>query len=92
MFSGLIVLDGSVQRLEGDAQSGMTLVLDAPGAVADGVALGDSIAVNGACLTVELFVGGTDFAQALEGNSAKFAARPGERVSDVSDRDGILLR
>ena len=55
MFSGLIVLDGSVERLEGDAQSGMTLVLDAPGAVADGVALGDSIAVNGACLTVVAF-------------------------------------
>src|SRR5579875_829090 len=30
----------------------MTLVVDAPDAVRDGVALGDSVAVNGVCLTV----------------------------------------
>lgn len=52
MFSGLIVHDGRVAALEGDARRGMTLVVQAPGAIADGVALGDSVAVNGVCLTV----------------------------------------
>ncbi len=52
MFSGLIVHDGRVAALEGDARRGLTLVVEAPGAVAEGVALGDSVAVNGVCLTV----------------------------------------
>jgi len=33
----------------------MTLVVEAPGALADGVAHGDSVAVNGVCLTVVAF-------------------------------------
>ena len=52
MFSGLILHDGRVASAEGDARRGITLVVEAPDAVADGVAVGDSIAVNGACLTV----------------------------------------
>ncbi len=52
MFSGLIVHDGRVAALEGDARRGLTLVVESPGAVADGVALGDSVACNGVCLTV----------------------------------------
>jgi riboflavin synthase alpha subunit len=55
MFSGLIVHDGRVASVDGDAQRGMTLVVEASGAVADGVALGDSVAVNGVCLTVVAF-------------------------------------
>lgn len=52
MFSGLIAVDGSVASVEGDARRGLTLVVEAPGAIADGVALGDSVAINGVCLTV----------------------------------------
>lgn len=55
MFSGLILHDGRVAAVEGDARRGLTLVVDAPEAIADGVAVGDSVAVNGACLTVVAF-------------------------------------
>ncbi|HEY6237121.1 MAG TPA: riboflavin synthase [Candidatus Elarobacter sp.] len=51
MFSGLIVYEGRVASAEGDARRGITLVVEAPEAVAGGVATGDSIAINGACLT-----------------------------------------
>jgi riboflavin synthase len=52
VFSGLIVHEGRVASIEGDARRGMTLVVEAPDAVADGVAAGDSVAINGVCLTV----------------------------------------
>ncbi|MBV9408630.1 MAG: riboflavin synthase, partial [Candidatus Eremiobacteraeota bacterium] len=52
MFSGLIVHDGRVASVEGDARRGLTLVVEAPGAIADGVANGDSVAISGVCLTV----------------------------------------
>ena len=55
MFSGLISVEGSVASIDGDARRGLTLVIDAPAAIADGVALGDSVAVNGGCLTVVSF-------------------------------------
>lgn len=55
MFSGLIVHDGRVAAIDGDARRGITLTVEAPDAIADGVAIGDSVAVNGACLTVVAF-------------------------------------
>jgi riboflavin synthase len=55
VFSGLIAHDGRVASVEGDARRGLTLVVEAPDAVAAGVALGDSVAVNGVCLTVVAF-------------------------------------
>jgi riboflavin synthase len=55
VFSGLIAHDGRVASVEGDARRGMTLTVEAPDAIAAGVALGDSVAVNGACLTVVAF-------------------------------------
>jgi riboflavin synthase len=55
MFSGLIAHEGRVAAIEGDAARGMRLVVEAPDAVADGVAAGDSIAINGVCLTVVAF-------------------------------------
>jgi len=55
VFSGLIAHAGVVVAIEGDAAHGMTLVVEAPGALADGVAHGDSVAVNGVCLTVVAF-------------------------------------
>ena len=59
MFSGLIAHDGRIASVSGDADAGMTLVVEAPGAVAEGVALGDSIAVDGVCLTAVGIDGGT---------------------------------
>lgn len=55
MFSGLIGIDGRVAAVASDPRGGMTLTVDAPDAIAAGVALGDSIAVNGVCLTAVEF-------------------------------------
>ena len=55
MFSGLIAHLGRVAAIEGDAARGMRLVVEAPDAIAHGVANGDSIAVDGVCLTVVAF-------------------------------------
>jgi riboflavin synthase len=52
MFSGLIAHLGRVAAVDGDAARGMRLVVEAPEAIAEGVAEKDSIAVNGVCLTV----------------------------------------
>jgi riboflavin synthase len=52
MFSGLIAHLGRVAALRGDVRNGMVLTVDAPDALADGVAEGDSVAINGVCLTV----------------------------------------
>lgn len=51
MFSGLIAHLGRVERIEGDDSRGMRLIVHAPDAIAQGVAIKDSIAVNGVCLT-----------------------------------------
>jgi riboflavin synthase len=55
MFSGLIAHLGRVAAIRGSRAEGLTLDVDAPGAIADGVAAGDSIAINGVCLTVVRF-------------------------------------
>jgi riboflavin synthase len=55
MFSGLIAHLGRVRSTTGSLATGMRLVVEAPDAVHDGVALGDSIAINGVCLTVVAF-------------------------------------
>jgi riboflavin synthase len=52
MFSGLIAHSGVVAEIHGDTQRGITLVIEAASALADGVSPGDSVAVNGVCLTV----------------------------------------
>lgn len=51
MFSGLIAYLGRVDRIGGSALEGMRLVVHAPDAIADGIAIKDSVAVNGVCLT-----------------------------------------
>ncbi|GAC1426409.1 MAG: riboflavin synthase [Candidatus Velthaea sp.] len=51
MFSGLIAHLARVDRVEGDAERGMRLIVRAPEAVAEGIAPKDSIAINGVCLT-----------------------------------------
>jgi riboflavin synthase len=52
MFSGLILYRGIVESNEAAPNGGRTLVLDANNARGEGTRLGDSIAVNGVCLTV----------------------------------------
>jgi riboflavin synthase len=52
MFSGLIVYRGAVVSNDVAPSGGRTLVLDANDARGEGARVGDSIAVNGVCLTV----------------------------------------
>lgn len=52
MFSGLIVYRGTVVSNEAAPTGGRTLVLDANAAREEDAGVGDSIAVNGVCLTV----------------------------------------
>lgn len=58
MFTGIITGLGrivDVQALGADASHGKRLVLQAPAGYLDDVQLGDSIALNGACMTVTSF-------------------------------------
>jgi len=52
MFSGLIAHLGRVAAVRGGLAEGISLRIEAPAAIAEGVANGDSIAINGVCLTV----------------------------------------
>ncbi len=52
MFSGLIGHQGRVAELIRDPRGGARLVVEAADAIALGVEVKDSVAVNGACLTV----------------------------------------
>ena len=52
MFSGLIVYRGSVVSSEAAPNGGRTLVLEANDARGEEVQRGDSVAINGVCLTV----------------------------------------
>ncbi len=51
MFSGIIAAVGRIERIE-PLQQGRRLSIEVAGLGLDDVAIGDSIAVNGACLTV----------------------------------------
>lgn len=52
MFSGLIAHLGTVLALEPDPRGGARLRIEAPEAIGEGVEAKDSIAIDGACLTV----------------------------------------
>jgi riboflavin synthase len=52
MFSGLIAHLGRIAAIEGDVERGITLSVHAPDAIAEGVEVKDSVAINGVCLTV----------------------------------------
>jgi riboflavin synthase len=55
MFTGIVAAVGSIQSvkpLEGGSFAGVRLAIDAGGLPLADVALGDSIAINGACMTV----------------------------------------
>jgi riboflavin synthase len=51
MFTGIVREVGSVASVEGGA-TGVRIEIDAPATAATGVALGDSVAINGCCLTI----------------------------------------
>jgi riboflavin synthase len=51
MFSGIIAAVGEVSRVE-PAKGGLRLAIEAGGLALSDVSIGDSIAINGACLTV----------------------------------------
>lgn len=58
MFTGIITGVGQIvesQPLGADASHGRRLTLQTPAGYLDGVGLGDSIAINGACMTVTTF-------------------------------------
>jgi riboflavin synthase len=55
MFTGIVAAVGSIQTLTplgGNADAGVRLTIDAGGLPLADVAIGDSIAINGACMTV----------------------------------------
>jgi len=61
MFTGIISGLGrivEVQNLGPDASHGKRLIIEAPSGYLDDAALGDSIALNGACMTVTAFDAG----------------------------------
>lgn len=55
MFTGLIEHIASVSKIDNRNQDGYDLVFSQAAAILDDVAVGDSICVNGACLTVTEF-------------------------------------
>jgi len=59
LFGGLIAHLGNVAALEADPRGGVRLRVRAPRAAAEGIELGDSIAVNGVCLTVVAYDDGS---------------------------------
>jgi riboflavin synthase len=95
VFSGLIAHDGRVSSLEGDARRGLTLVVEAPSALADGVVIGDSVAVNGVCLTVVAFDAATmrfDVVPETVARTGLGTLRPGDRLNvELSLRLGDRL-
>ncbi len=84
MFTGLIESVCQVRALSvGRASEGGTLAVDL-GALAEGVCLGDSIAINGACLTVTRLEGPlATFAMSPEtlANSPLAALKPSSKVN-----------
>ena len=58
MFTGIITAIGQIKSIQvkGD---GMHLVVEVPAGYLDDVALGDSIAIQGACMTATEFTGNT---------------------------------
>jgi riboflavin synthase len=95
MFTGLVERMGEVRRIEPDGEGGRVIVLAAPGFAAE-LTLGESVAVNGACLTVIEQVGDSFTFQAgsetlLRTNLGELAAGDNvnlERALRLSDRLG----
>jgi riboflavin synthase len=82
VFTGIVREVGTVARVEGGAV-GVRLVIDAP-STASGAAVGDSIAINGCCLTVVAVEDGRFAFDAVPETLARSSLdrlRPGSRVN-----------
>jgi riboflavin synthase len=82
MFTGLVEGTGKIGRWD-EQGGGVRLLLDA-GALAKGVQLGESIAINGCCLTVTAIDGaslGFDLLQETLVRTNLQAAKPGAKVN-----------
>ncbi|MDA8085703.1 MAG: riboflavin synthase [Nitrospiraceae bacterium] len=82
MFTGLVVELGTVEALK-LSSSGAKLAVSAPG-VTKGIALGGSVAVSGACLTVTAINGQTmefDISTETLRSTSLGGLRPGDRVN-----------
>lgn len=82
MFTGIIEEIGTVQALRKNAQSAQLTI--SAGTVLSDVHLGDSIAVNGVCLTVTGFTSGTFTADVMHetmNRSSLGSLRPGSPVN-----------
>lgn len=82
MFTGIIEELGTIQRLTRAAEGGVITV--SAKTVLEGTRLGDSIAVNGVCLTATTLSGGNftaDVSQETLETSSLAKARPGDRVN-----------
>lgn len=82
MFTGIIEEIGTVQSLRKNAQSAQLTI--SAGTVLSDVHLGDSIAVNGVCLTVTGFTSGTFTADVMHetmNRSSLGSLRPGSPVN-----------
>jgi riboflavin synthase len=95
MFSGLIAHLARISAIDGDAARGMRLVVEAPEAIAEGVAAGDSIAIDGVCLTVAALDARTlsfDVVPETVNRATLLAARAGDPVNlELSLRLGDRL-
>jgi riboflavin synthase len=52
MFTGLVEGQGIVQAIQPDGEDAIRLDIKLPDSISDGLAIGDSVAINGCCLTV----------------------------------------
>jgi riboflavin synthase len=92
MFTGLIADLGTVERIEAGAD-GATLTVGTR--LAEEIAAGDSVAVNGVCLTATSVAGGAFTTEAMHetlGRSSLGALEPGETVNlELAMRAGDRL-
>lgn len=84
MFTGIIESVGYIAALS-SGQKGMKVTIASGGLVMGGVQLGDSIAVNGVCLTVTSF-GSSEFSADVSAESLRYT-----RFSKISVGDRVNL-
>lgn len=84
MFTGIIESVGYIAALSSE-QKGMKVTIASGGLVMGGVQLGDSIAVNGVCLTVTSF-GSSEFSADVSAESLRYT-----RFSKISVGDRVNL-
>jgi riboflavin synthase len=82
LFTGIVEEVGTIERVE-EAGNGVVFTIRC-GAVMEGLGLGDSVAIDGACLTVTSIDGGAFTVQAVGttlGRTTFGSFRPGRRVN-----------